>query len=771
MLTLKRGADNKKANQTTLLFHTPKRQKLSHSNGTTENASDMQRPVSGAKTGKKLTIKPFKNKPKLPDDFEETLWSKLKVAVEAIHKVKPVSYPKEELYRACEDICMNKKAAMVYDRLKDLCAQRIASVIAELESSSIDPMSFLKHVETTWLSHCQQMITIRSIFLFLDRTYVIQTSGIRGLWDMGLELFRENFQTVGDVETRCRRGLLQMIELEREGNMVDRASMKVILRMLRDLDIYAESFEKYFLEATCRFYSAESARVLVETTTSEYMKYAERRLAEENDRLLQYLDPSTRKSVIAAVERQLISKHVEFVLGRGFVDLLDGNRREDLALLYSLLQRVQSTAALRQAFAEYVKQKVGMLVMDDEKQKTVVQELLDLKAKLDLILTESFHDNPTFAHAIKESFESAINRRENKPAELIAKYLDNLLKSGNKSQSDEEMDTVFDRVMILFRYVQGKDVFEAFYKKDLAKRLLMGRSASFDAEKAVISKLKAECGNAFTDHLEGMFKDIDLSKEIIASFKQTSANDAKLSKIDLNVYVLTHSKWPPYPPMEVKLPSELGQLQEVFKRFYLSKYSGRRLQWLNSHGQCTLKAYFPKGTKELQVSLFQAVILLQFNDSDDISYEELKEGTGIEEKELQRTLLSLACGKPGFRVIKKIPSGPKVETGDRFVYNTEFSQKLIKIKINQIQLKETVEENQNTQERVFQDRQYQVDAAIVRVMKMRRTLTHNLLITELFGQVRFPIKAQDIKKRIESLIDREYMERDKNNPQVYNYLA
>lgn len=37
--------------------------------------------------------------------------------------------------------------------------------------------------------------------------------------------------------------------------------------------------------------------------------------------------------------------------------------------------------------------------------------------------------------------------------------------------------------------IQGKDVFEAFYKKDLAKRLLLGKSASIDAEKSMISKV------------------------------------------------------------------------------------------------------------------------------------------------------------------------------------------------------------------------------------------------------------------------------------------
>lgn len=92
-----------------------------------------------------------------------------------------------------------------------------------------------------------------------------------------------------------------------------------------------------------------------------------------------------------------------------------------------------------------------------------------------------------------------------------AKYVDAQLKSGNKEWSDEELDKLLDRVMVLFRYIHGgcglltkplpfkplptspltgKDVFEAFYKKDLAKRLLLGKSASFDAEKSMLLKLK-----------------------------------------------------------------------------------------------------------------------------------------------------------------------------------------------------------------------------------------------------------------------------------------
>lgn len=57
-----------------------------------------------------------------------------------------------------------------------------------------------------------------------------------------------------------------------------------------------------------------------------------------------------------------------------------------------------------------------------------------------------------------------VNSRPNRPAELIAKFVDGNLRAGSK-RTEEELETLLDRCMTLFRYVQGKDVFEAFYKK------------------------------------------------------------------------------------------------------------------------------------------------------------------------------------------------------------------------------------------------------------------------------------------------------------------
>ncbi|KAF4025847.1 hypothetical protein G4228_017759 [Cervus hanglu yarkandensis] len=549
------------------------------------------------------------------------------------------------------------------------------------------------------------MIMIRSIFLFLDRTYVLQNSTLPSIWDMGLELFRNHIISDKMVQTKTIDGILLLVERERSGEAVDRSLLRSLLGMLSDLQV------------------------------PEYLDHVSKRLEEEADRVITYLDHSTQKPLIACVEKQLLGEHLTAILQKGLDHLLDENRVPDLTQMYQLFSRVRGgQQALLQHWSDYIKTFGTTIVINPEKDKDMVQDLLDFKDRVDHVIDVCFQRNERFINLMKESFETFINKRPNKPAELIAKHVDSKLRAGNKEATDEELERMLDKVMILFRFIHGKDVFEAFYKKDLAKRLLVGKSASVDAEKSMLSKLKHECGAAFTSKLEGMFKDMELSKDIMVHFKQASCymqNQSDPGSIDLTVNILTMGYWPTYTPMEVHLT--------------------------------------PEGKKEFQVSLFQTLVLLMFNEGDGFSFEDIKMATGIEDSELRRTLQSLACGKA--RVLLKSPKGKEVEDGDKFLFNAEFKHKLFRIKINQIQMKETVEEQVSTTERVFQDRQYQIDAAIVRIMKMRKTLGHNLLVSELYNQLKFPVKPGDLKKRIESLIDRDYMERDKDSPNQYHYVA
>uniref|UniRef100_A0A8C3LZZ0 Cullin 4B n=1 Tax=Chrysolophus pictus TaxID=9089 RepID=A0A8C3LZZ0_CHRPC len=682
----------------------------------------------------------FQDKPKLPENYTDETWQKLKEAVEAIQNSTSIKYNLEELYQAVENLCSYKISANLYKQLRQICEDHIKAQIHQFREYpflAVDNVLFLKKIDKCWQDHCRQMIMIRSIFLFLDRTYVLQNSMLPSIWDMGLELFRTHIISDQKVQNKTIDGILLLIERERNGEAIDRSLLRSLLSMLSDLQIYQDSFEHRFLEETNRLYAAEGQRLMQEREVPEYLHHVNKRLEEEADRIITYLDQSTQKPLIATVEKQLLGEHLTAILQKGLNHLLDENRIQDLSLLYQLFSRVRGgVQVLLQHWIEYIKAFGSTIVINPEKDKTMVQELLDFKDKVDHIIDVCFLKNEKFVNAMKEAFETFINKRPNKPAELIAKYVDSKLRAGNKEATDEELEKMLDKIMIIFRFIYGKDVFEAFYKKDLAKRLLVGKSASVDAEKSMLSKLKH---GKYLWFFQPCLKIVTL-----------------MGLLRNTVY---------YFPLYMTMV----KLQEIFKTFYLGKHSGRKLQWQSTLGHCVLKAEFKEGKKELQVSLFQTLVLLMFNEGEEFSLEEIKQATGIEDGELRRTLQSLACGKA--RVLTKSPKGKDVEDGDKFTCNDDFRHKLFRIKINQIQMKETVEEQASTTERVFQDRQYQIDAAIVRIMKMRKTLSHNLLVSEVYNQLKFPVKPADLKKRIESLIDRDYMERDKENPNQYNYIA
>ena len=76
-------------------------------------------------------------------------------------------------------------------------------------------------------------------------------------------------------------------------------------------------------------------------------------------------------------------------------------------------------------------------------------------------------------------------------------------------------------------------------------------------------------------------------------------------------------------------------------------------------------------------------------------------------------------------------------------------------------------------ERLDEDRKYKIDAAIVRIMKSRRTLDHRTLVATVLQVLSalFQPSPEDVKKRIEHLIDREFLQRSEEMPGTYNYLA
>ncbi|CAK9183746.1 unnamed protein product [Ilex paraguariensis] len=639
---------------------------------------------------------------------------------------------------------------------------------------------FLEELDRKWTDHNKALQMIRDILMYMDRTFIPNTHKTP-VHELGLNLWRDNIIHSGKIQTRLLTTLLELILRERIGEVINRGLMRNIIKMLMDLgpSVYQEDFEKPFLEVSADFYRAESQKFIDCCDCGDYLKKAERRLNEEIERVSHYLDPKSEIKITNVVEKEMIENHMLRLVhmeNSGLVNMLLDDKYEDLGRMYNLFRRVPNgLSTIRDVMTSHLRNTGKLLVTDPERLTDpveFVQCLLNERDKYDKIINLAFNNDKSFQNALNSSFEFFINLNPRSP-EFISLFVDDKLRKGLKGVSEEDVELVLDKVMTLFRYLQEKDVFEKYYKQHLAKRLLSGKTVSDDAERSLIVKLKTECGYQFTSKLEGMFTDMKTSQDTMQEFY--AAHGAELGDgATLTVQVLTTGSWPTQPSVSCDLPAEMSALCEKFRSYYLGTHTGRRLTWQTNMGTADLKATFGKGQRhELNVSTYQMCVLVLFNNADRLSYKEIEQTTEIPSSDLKRCLQSLACVK-GKNVLRKEPMSKDIGEEDAFFVNDKFTSKFYKVKIGTVVAqKESEPEKQETRQRVEEDRKPQIEAAIVRIMKSRRVLDHNNIITEVTKQLqsRFLANPGEIKKRMESLIERDFLERDTADRRLYRYLA
>lgn len=142
-----------------------------------------------------------------------------------------------------------------------------------------------------------------------------------------------------------------------------------------------------------------------------------------------------------------------------------------------------------------------------------------------------------------------------------------------------------------------------------------------------------------------MFKDIEMAREEISSYKSLLEERQTRPAFDLSVNVLSSSAWPSYPDVMINVPENVLKAIASFEQHYKMKHSGRKLEWKHALAHCQLKASFPRGSKEIVVSCFQAVILMSFNKNETLSYADLQAASGLGKRQYYQDPY-FACERP-----------------------------------------------------------------------------------------------------------------------------
>ncbi|KAG0701950.1 Cullin family-domain-containing protein [Suillus ampliporus] len=663
----------------------------------------------------------------------------------------------EDIYIACRGVvCIAGRGEGLYDVLKidiNTCVRQLA---LELQTANKEGVEWIgQFVETcAWFEG--QMALLQSLLTYLDRAYVLKNPSLPSIHDLAFTLFRERIFSNSNIGEKLQKGIETWVTWERNERQVHihRPFVKALVSHLVTHRVYDAIFERFF-EVDIEKASAQ-----------EFLAHCKERVDEEQGRARDVMLDATVVLVKDKAIRALFQGRLEWISKEVVGPLMELKNRPRLNNTYALFSSVDGLPVLCREFKAYVQKKVQEIVKDTSKDDEMVGRLLEFKSFADTVLSEAFVDpstkqnNQDFSYGLIDAFTKGFKARRNKPAEQIAKHVDRLMRHGQRGMSDAAFEALF---------TDDKDVFRTFYHRALAKRLLLERSASDDFEKAMLKKLKEKYDPEFGmgDH---MFNDLALSRDIMREYQARIGDDSSVQQ--LSVMVLQRSVWPFLArKKDVDLPLWMQVDLKNYTTFYKVKHQGHKLDWDHSLGTATVKARFAAGPKDLTVSLYQAVVLLLFNEETEIGYRQILEATRMDDAELRRTLQSLACASK--KVLKKRPLGKEVNNDDVFYFNAEFTDPRAKVHINSIQAKETAEENQRTQSHIDGDRKHYLDAAIVRIMKAKKELLYEQLKNETIDAVKshFVPEVGVIKQRIAGLVDQEYLRRDEDDMNLYIYVA
>ncbi|CDO70959.1 hypothetical protein BN946_scf184829.g68 [Trametes cinnabarina] len=642
----------------------------------------------------------------------------------------PATY--DRIYRACRAAVTEAgKGEGIYEAVKmelERCVGTIERTLASEERKSVEWLVPFTDA-CAWFE--KQVGLLQSLLAYLDTIYVAEQPQLPKVKQLAYSMFTDSVIKSARITQAITTGIADWLEWERTNRASHplRSYIPRLVQHTRAHGLYADIVESTYITLTHTFYIKESDELASAGAMSakDFLAHVQARSKEELERAQEVLLLESVAAVQDTADNALLAGRLQWLAKDALESLMAARNDAQLKKMYKLFAKVGGLSVLSAAFKLYIQKTVKAIVTDEEHDEEMVPRLLEFKAFADKLVTQAFVDETPSPAAVSSSTQPAPSSSKTPlpPAPAPATHPNREFQYGLR------------------------DAFHAGFK---ARRNKPAEMIAKHLDRAMRRGQKGKRDEDFAAELD----------EVLALYPFTDDND--------------RSNWPfTARKNDIDLPPWMQQDLADYTEFYKKKHQGRKLDWDHALGTATLKARFNAGEKELSVSLYQAVILLLFNEETTISYADIKEqtrlGAATDDAELQRTLQSLACGKK--RVLRKQPSGKDVNPTDVFHFNADFTDPRYQVHINSIQSKETPEESKRTQSSIEADRKHALDAAIVRVMKAKKELSYEQLKTATIEAVKkhFVPEVGMIKQRIQGLVEQEYLRRDEDDMNKYIYVA
>jgi len=387
------------------------------------------------------------------------------------------------------------------------------------------------------------------------------------------------------------------------------------------------------------------------------------------------------------------------------------------------------------------------LYAEERSTKLSIDEWIQKHSYLQSCNRAWWNSDPWCFETVRRVLEIWINQSDVFSTSLARKAND--LLGGNSKPKRRELQ----QLVPLYEFIQEKDIFERHYQLCLANRLINGFSWSLKLEREVIAMFREAAGFQWCNKLQGMVSDSENTR--------THAN--------LQVHVCKSGVWPTTAKIPYFAPPELSKTMCDFKRIWMQEHPGCKLFWHMDKGRAEVSL---KGKDSVEYTLivttYQMMILLVFNRARRVTFQQILDAMGVPKSEMSHHLLSLV--HPKVAIVLKRPNNKVLEPDHQFMLNPKYENTHRRVVVPLMQPLGDVDEDDDLKQRRI-EQQRQIDSSICCIMMSRGRVQHPFLVAEVISRLkcRFVPKPAMIKKRIEALIQQEYIERDPADRSVYRY--
>ena len=558
--------------------------------------------------------------------------------------------------------------------------------------------------------------------------------------------------------------------------------------------VYEKIAERPYLR-NCEKHCAEFAgATLTALSCKECLAAFDGVIEDESRHADELMDGETARRVRQLAHAVLVESHVDELLrmrNHGLDAMLGAKDYEGLALVHKLVGLAPGGAArlaaeleryTRETCVQHQRELLGAAGDEYTREQgiAVVDKTLGTRRDVADVLHVCFEDAAELAAAAERGLAAALNADTTLSIpRFLSLAVDELVTQRARAMQEGDFDAALRELLELFQYLRNKDEFEIFYRKHLVTRLLHSANReNLAAEKSLAESLAPLCGSGFAKGVQKILQEAEEGCAVAKGYADWLQRQgaAPLQPFALEVFVVPSLSWSVAGAERAcNLPPFIQRTFNLFAQgYYRERFEHRVLRVVPAQGDATLRARFSRTAAPvtLAVSTPQMLILELFNSNPRIVFGSLVDTLGVSERDLRAALVFLSRLHIVMRV-KTSSTQSKLQKSDVLYINNAFATPKTRLVCFRPPQSDKKVVSKETADEIARGRALELQCAIVRIMKSRKTLNLANLVAETRDAVksRFTPQPQDITRAIDKLIESEYIARDPRNHNQFQYVT